>query len=477
MRLELEPDGQPPPVLTAAARPLAQDAFASYSGPYSPQRANSAQQPALGPGGSPGTEMGNHLHGCGGTSGSDCDIRMPAHANGDSAPCPALLSLPSGASGHGAGGAVHLASAAKSGSAADAAAGVAAVLQDSHAAEPDFAPWSSPRVADSGEQLIASQTLAVSASIPPLRSELYATRPTGPDMASLGAAPDLALFGAGGSTLARAFVVSIESALNLRPPDPDHNPPNPTTSALAASSGGSGKDVGAAALTAFVAFVWPPTGERVVSPTAAVMLRQEAGCCAEASPGSRTTFGSLSVPARGIARWGFTQSLLGPASDRLLRGILEVQVWLRQGGRGEEEEGFSRSSAPTGPPSAGAPRDEAAAAADAGSIGTGLAGAQREGIPGLDVGLGTAAIASGELCAAAGAADARAARAEAGMAGAVESGTGSGQEDGGRADVLLGVARLDLALVGCLGELRGWYNICGLRCSWGFASPDASRWG
>ena len=466
VRLELEPDGQPPPALTAAARPLPQDASASYSGPSSPQRANSAQHPALGPGGSPGTEMEMHLHGCGGTSGSDCEICMPAHANGGSAPCPTLLSLSSGASCHGGGGAAHLAGAANSGLAADAAAGVAGVLQDSHAAEPDFGPWSSPRVADSGERLRASQTLGLSASTPLPCSELRTPCPAGPDLASLGAAPDLAPVGAVGSTLACAFLVSIKSALNLRPPDPDHNPPNSTTCALAARSGGSGGEVGAAALTAFVAFVWPPTGERVVSPTAAVMLRQEAGFCAEASPGSRTTSGSLSGPAGGIARWAFTQTLLGPASDRLLRGILEMQVWLRGGAGAEEEEGLSRRSAPAGPPSSGALR-EAAAAADAGCSGTGLAGAQREGIPGLDVGLGTAAIDPGELCAAAGAADARAARAEAGMAGGVEAGTGSGQEAGGRADVLLGVARLDLALVGCLGELRGWYNICGFRCSWG----------
>ena len=147
-------------------------------------------------------------------------------------------------------------------------------------------------------------------------------------------------------------------------------------------------------VTAVVSFVWPPSGERVTTAPACVVLRPGA------SPA--TSLGAHLGPCAGLggARWGFAKTLFGPAAGGRLSGALELQVWLRPGSEG----------CPARPP--GGVEEDANGAF-----------AELESRP---------------------------------------------------ANALLGVARVDLAPLGCLGELRGWYHIYGPGCKPSFPTVPAT---
>jgi len=218
------------------------------------------------------------------------------------------------------------------------------------------------------------------------------------------AAPGQAAGAAGAARAARAgFCVAVECALNLRLP-PARATPRP-----AADAGGY----------ATCDFVWPPSGKRVATPAAPLALRASLDAGAEALAG----FAGEPGPARGAARWGFAHSLPAPAAGARLHGALELRVWLQQGHAGRPPTALESSER------------------------------QEEGKRGVSP--------------AAGAADGGRRRelAEPGLTEAVggEPRPGSGEGLGGA--TLLGAARVDLALVGALGQLRGWYNVVGPGCA------------
>jgi hypothetical protein len=259
---------------------------------------------------------------------------------------------------------------------------------------------------------------AASASPP-----LLPARPAGAALAPLpgqAAEPGQAAGAAGAARAGRVgFRVAVECALNLRLP--------PARGALRPAAGAGSRDASgspAGRASATCEFVWPPSGERVATPAAPVVLRASLDAGAGALAGLAGGAGA----ARGAARWGFARSLPAPAAGARLHGALELRIWLQQGRAGR-------------PPAAAENQEREGEGARGAS---GAAGGRRGREP-AEPGLADAAGGEPRL--------------------------GSGEGLGSAA--LLGAARVDLALVGALGQLRGWYNVVGPGCV--APAPSAPR--